>query len=456
MIVERIQDTYFLIIGLGESGTAMSKFLRSRGETVVATDIDPSRARVAEELNALGIQTQIGFHDQETFNHARAMIPSPGVPLTNPYIKAAAASGVDITGELDIFARYNTLPVIAITGTNGKTTTTTLIGEMMKHSGKTPFVGGNIGTPLVTHLMSGKTADLIVAEVSSFQLDLSNRFNPDIGVLLNISEDHLDRYMDYTAYEASKWSLFKNQSAADTAVLNCSIKGVQTQSRKLASTIFTYSSEKEKWTDCSARIHSNDIKIQMKGCDDTVVTDQSGELAGVHNRENIAAATLACLAFGADITGIQNGLNTFKNLPHRMQFINAIKGISFYDDSKATNIDAVIRAIACFNNNIVLILGGREKGTDFSLLARSIKQHVKSIIAIGENRSHIKDTFNHICRVLAVETMKEAVQKAFESAVKDDIVLLSPACASFDMYDNYASRGNDFTTHVTALKETIE
>ena len=239
--MNEFKQPYFLVIGLGTSGIAMARFLNSRGKTVVATDIDAAKKDRAKELNKLGIKTQTGFHNQQTFNRAYVMIPSPGIPLTNQYIKTAHDMGVDIKGELDIFARYNDLPVIAITGTNGKTTTTTLIGHMLKACGMNPFVGGNIGTSLMDHLMSCKTADVIVAEVSSFQLDLSDRFKPDVGVLLNISQDHLDRYNNFSAYERSKWSIFKNQKKSDKAVINQSITGFDKKSRQLKSKILSFS-----------------------------------------------------------------------------------------------------------------------------------------------------------------------------------------------------------------------
>lgn len=442
---------YFLVIGLGTSGVSMAKFLHSKNERVIATDIDGSKTNIGKELNRLGIQTEIGFHDQETFDQAMALVPSPGIPLTSKFIKSAADKGVRITGELDIFTQYNTLPVIAITGTNGKTTTTTLIGDMLTAAGMTPFVGGNIGTPLVDCLTDKKNHDIIVAEISSFQLDISNRFKPDVSVLLNISEDHLDRYENFKAYESSKWRLFKNQSSSEKAVLNRSIKGYETASKRIKSLILSFSSNKNILADCNAKINSQGIDITTQDETAWIETTQFKELKGVHNQENIAAAILACLASGADIKGILNGLNTFKNLAHRMTFIKAIDGISFYDDSKATNTDAVIRAIESFNQDIILILGGREKGTDFSLLAKAVAKQVKMIIAIGESKAIIQEIFKNTCPVKEAQTMKDAVQTAFDSAVNKDIVLLSPACASFDMYDNYGHRGNDFITHVNTL-----
>ncbi len=444
---------YFLVIGLGASGVSMAKFLYSKGKSVVATDIDASKASIAEELNVLGIKTEIGFHDPKTFNNAGTLVPSPGIPLTHSHIKEALAHGVALTGELDIFAKYNTLPVIAITGTNGKTTTTTLIGDMLKASGMNPFVGGNIGTPLVENLMNKNNTDVIVAEVSSFQLDISTSFRPDVGILLNISEDHLDRYESYEAYEQSKWSLFKNQNPSDTAVINRTIKGFDKACGHISSRVLTFSSDGNTRTDCNADIRDKEIRIQFKGESHAIPTDHLKELQGAHNRENIAAAVLACLCLGRPkFQDIVKGMEAFKNLSHRMEFVKTINTISFYDDSKGTNTDAVIRALECFRNNIILILGGREKGTDFSLLLHDVKKSVKAIISIGESKRHVMETFQSICPVIEAETMQEAVEKGFASAVSGDVVLLSPACASFDMFDNYAHRGREFAARVNALE----
>lgn len=450
------KQPYFLIVGLGTSGFSMAKFLHSRGKNVIATDIDESKHKIAQELNELGIKTQIGFHDQETFNQASFIIPSPGIPINNPFIRNAMDLGVDITGDLDIFARYNDLPVIAITGTNGKTTTTTLIGEMLKSCGMNPFVGGNIGTPLVDQLMGKEKNNVIVAEISSFQLDLSSKFRPNVAVLLNISEDHLDRYENFAAYASCKWSLFKNQGPLDTAVINQSIQNFKPLSQRLKSKIFTFSSNKSTLENCNARIGSKDIDIITKQLSLTLDISTLKELPGAHNRENIAAAILACLALGTNVNDAFKGLENFKNLSHRMEHVKTIDTVSFYDDSKATNTDAVIRAIECFGENIILILGGRTKNTDFSLLVCSVQRQVKTIIAMGECRSHIKKTFDNICPVLEVQTMEQAVQTAFNKACKGDagepaVVLLSPACASFDMYTSYGQRGNDFKHHVTRL-----
>jgi len=449
-----LNQKYDLVVGMGISGMSMARFLQSKGKTVVATDIDPARHTAEKELNGLGIKTEVGFHRHETFDNADLIAVSPGIPLDNKYLEQARQKRVNITGELDIFSQYNKTPVIAITGTNGKTTTTTLIGDMLKACGFRVFVGGNIGIPLVDCLMGDGLPEIIVAEISSFQLDCSDHFRPEIGVLLNISEDHLDRYADFDEYADAKWRIFKNQQPSDTAVVNQSIEDCFEKCDRLKSNILQFASKSLGSVLFGAVIDEDEIIIKTKGKTD-IIKVETNELAGTHNRENIAAAALSCLAAGAGISGIIKGLNQFKNLSHRMEFAGEISGVHFYNDSKATNTDAVIRAIECFDDHIILILGGREKGTDFSLLLNDIKTKVKKIIALGESNKTVRQTFSGITEIALAKDMKDAVKKAFESSVNGDTVLLSPACASFDLYENYARRGEDFMNQVNTLKAAI-
>jgi UDP-N-acetylmuramoylalanine--D-glutamate ligase len=449
--------SYLLVVGLGVSGIAMARFLRSKGMNVVATDCDPSKKDIEPELNELGIRTRIGFHDHETFNRAQALIPGPGIALDNRFIKEAVKQKIPVTGELDIFFRYNKVPVIAVTGTNGKTTTTSLAGTLLKACGFNPFIGGNIGTPLVNSLMSRENHDIIVAEVSSFQLDLASQFRPDIGVLLNISQDHLDRYENFAEYEKSKTSLLKRQKKTDTAVINASIRGCGTLAAGLESKIFTFSCQPSgSGITPDAKIDDNGIEICLKNKKYRLGPKAFPGLKGTHNLENAAAAILACLAAGANMDGIKKGLRSFTPPAHRMQFIKKIRGISFYNDSKATNIDAVKRAMESLGQNLILIMGGRNKDNDLGLIRNEMKKRAKAVIAIGECRQEIKTIFEDICPVIEAGTMEDAVNKAFTHAAEKDIVLLSPACASFDMYDNYKERGNDFVKCVNRLGERVQ
>jgi len=460
-----ISQTYSLVVGLGSSGMSMARFLHGKGKQVIVTDIDVSKKEAGKFLNDLGIKTQIGFHDQETFTNADAIIVSPGIPLDNDYIKTAAQKGTPITGELDIFTFYNKTPVIAITGTNGKTTVTTLIRNMLEASGISTFMGGNIGTPLVEYLMEGREVDVIVAEISSFQLDLSKDFKPDIAILLNVAEDHLDRYQDTQDYARSKWGIFKNQTHEDKAVINQAIEGFDTRIDKISSRISGFSSlpdscfRESSGTGSSfnpeALILEESIQLMTEKGLEEIDTSELKELPGIHNKENIAAASLATLLAKGNINGISQALSKFKNLPHRMAFVREINKISFYNDSKATNVDAVIRALESFKKNIILILGGREKGTKFAQLIPWVTTSVNQIIAIGEAKIHIQNTFKSVCPVTLAESMETAVMVAHEAACAGDVVLLSPACASFDWYENYGARGDDFIAIVNKLANKL-
>ncbi|WP_022664414.1 UDP-N-acetylmuramoyl-L-alanine--D-glutamate ligase [Desulfospira joergensenii] len=459
--MKKRSDTYYLVVGMGRSGMSMARFLHSKGFCVKATDKDPERKDAAQELNDLGIETQIGFHDQETFDRANTLVVSPGIPLDIPYIRRAVDSGTALTGDLDIFARYNTTPIVAITGTNGKTTTTTLVRDMLEASGIPVFMGGNIGTPLVEFLMQDSTARVVVAEVSSFQLDLARNFRPHVAALLNLAPDHLDRYTDLKAYEDSKWSIFKNQTHQDHAVINSRIESFSSRTRSIASTLYEFCSGPQKKISRGAVVDGTSVDLilpdLLKKNSAKISCKDLKELPGGHNRENLAAAALASLCAGASLEGISSALARFKNLAHRISFVREISGIQFYNDSKATNTDAVVRALQTFDTpspgkRIILILGGREKGTDFSALVPVIKERVRLILAIGEAAPHILETFGSVCPVQVKTSMAQAVNAAHETGRSGEIVLLSPACASFDMYDNYKDRGNDFIARVRDLE----
>lgn len=432
-----MQKGYTLIVGMGKTGNAVANFLIKRNQTIVITDKNASKKEDAKIFEAKGVKTEIGFHDLKTFENAKAIIVSPGVPLDIPELEKARKKGVPITGELDTISELIDVPIVAITGTNGKTTTTTLIGEMLKQSGLNPFVCGNIGTPIVEYLANKENekikTDIIVAEISSFQLDTSNKFKPDVALLLNITEDHLDRYKSFNEYTNSKWSIFKNQAKSQVAIINSKIENIDNETSKIESKIYYFNNE-------------NSITF-----DNSVIDLSKTKLIGDHNKENIAAAALATLAAKGNIDGVYKGLQTFTPLPHRLEFIKAINGVDFYNDSKATNPDAVKRALECFDKNILLIMGGQEKDTDFSCLKKTIKTKIKKLIVMGEAEDKITNTFSDLCDIFQAVSMENAVNIAYENAVKGDTILLSPGCTSFDMYENYSQRGFDFIKQVKRL-----
>ena len=397
--MSKFPETYELIVGLGACGLSMAGFLKSRGHCVAATDIDATKIDEAASLEKLGIPVVIGSHDQEMFDKASVIIPSPGIPLNMPFIRSAREKGVPVTGELDIFNRYNTTPVIAITATNGKTTTTELTTAMLEASGISCFMGGNIGTPLVEYLMQDNPKDVVVAEISSFQLDLAQTFRPRTAALLNIAEDHLNRYPDFESYIDSKWSIFKNMTAEDTAVINGRINDFSTRTEPIYADILEFSST--QIVARGASVHKTGIEIHTDKINDTLEAEALTGLPGIHNKENVAAAALAALSCGATMAGIRQALNEFILSDHRIAFVREVDGVRFYNDSKATNVDAVLRALESFESGIILILGGREKGLDFAPLIPEVKARAKAVIGMGEAAGHVMETFEGVCPTYA-------------------------------------------------------
>lgn len=454
-----------LIVGLGISGIAAARFAKKKGASVTVTDMADEKklGSYAPMAHKLGVNMELGNHNIETFERSDLIVVSPGVPHTILPIKRAIAKGIPVLGELELAARYIREPVIAVSGTNGKTTTATLLGSMLESSGFKVFVGGNIGNPLIDYADKRGTADIVVAEVSSFQLDTIDTFRPHVGVLLNITADHLDRYPDFKSYARSKGRLFENQRQSDIAVLNGSDPIISSvtkdlNARKLLFRHQENSQAKDRENALISRGNPStpaNITIRMKG-HQQISFDLSGtNFPGRHNLENAAAASLAAIAVGGTPEGVQSALKNFKGLPHRIEYIETINHVRFFDDSKATNVDAVIRALETFGEPIILIIGGRDKGGDFRKLLEPVRQHIKKLIVMGEARDNIKSVLEDICREGAqtASTMEDAVFSAYRAASPGDIVLLSPGCSSFDMYSSYAERGEDFCRAIGNLKE---
>ena len=454
-----------LIVGLGISGIAAARFAKKKGGSVIVTDMagEKKLGSYTPMAHKLGVNMELGRHNIETFERSDLIVVSPGVPHTILPIKRAIAKGIPVLGELELAARYIREPVIAVSGTNGKTTTATLLGSMLESSGFKVFVGGNIGNPLIDYADKRGTADIVVAEVSSFQLDTIDTFRPHVGVLLNITADHLDRYPDFKSYARSKGRLFENQRQSDIAVLNGSDPIISSVTKDLnARKLLFRHQENSQAKDSENALISRgnpstpaNITIRMKG-HQQISFDLSGtNFPGRHNLENAAAASLAAIAVGGTPEGVQSALKNFKGLPHRIEYIETINHVRFFDDSKATNVDAVIRALETFGEPIILIMGGRDKGGDFRKLLEPVRQHIKKLIVMGEARDNIKSVLEDICREGAqtASTMEDAVFSAYRAASPGDIVLLSPGCSSFDMYSSYAERGEDFCRAIGNLKE---
>ena len=435
-----------LVVGLGKSGVATAKFLKRRGTAVTVTDMADAAAlgSLATELHNLEIPMELGYHDNATFAAQDFIVISPGVPHTIMPLQQARDKGIPVLGEVELASRYIAEPIVAITGTNGKTTTTTLLGQMLAGSGIDAFVGGNIGEPLIGHVDSGRRVDVIVAEISSFQLDTIETFRPHVAVLLNIAPDHLDRYPDFDAYVASKCRLFCNQGPEDIAIVSGSDRSLLAMCGPLPKRTLFFKQRREN--EEGADIHDEQVHLQVNGEAPLQIPLTRTKLFGGHNLENVAAASLAALTAGATAEGIFSALEHFRGLPHRLEAIGRLNGVAYFNDSKATNIDAVVRALECFEQPVILIMGGRTKGDDFTVLARSIQPHVKGLIALGEAQDAIIEALGTVVPASRAQTMDDAVRQAHTLSAAGDIVLLSPACASFDMYRNYAERGDHFRT----------
>lgn len=445
-----------VVVGMGRSGVAVARFLTRRGARVTLTDrkgADSLEKSIAA-LDGMAVDLKLGSHDPKDFRAADLVVLSPGVPHTLPIFEPAWENGTPVIGEMELAASCITEPIIAVTGTNGKTTTTELLGEMLKNSGKKVFVGGNIGTPLTAYADGEQgEADVIVAETSSFQLDTMASFKPATALILNITDDHLDRYTSFEAYAESKWRVFSNQGATDAAIYNALDKTVTAMARKhppkARQLLFS-----DQVVENGARILKDKIRTYKNGQPAGAFSLERTALIGPHNRENIAAACLAALEQGGTPEGIQQTIDTFKGLAHRLEPVAEVRGVRFVDDSKATNVDAVKRALECFEAPVVLIMGGLDKKSDFRKLKSHVRQRVKALVAMGQAKDEIVTALagDPAKGIHEVGSMEEAVEKAFNAAVPGDVVLLSPACASFDMFDSYAQRGERFRSIVEALR----
>ncbi|MDY6823688.1 MAG: UDP-N-acetylmuramoyl-L-alanine--D-glutamate ligase [Thermodesulfobacteriota bacterium] len=450
-----IENKRFLVVGLGKTGLATAKFLKRRGGVVTISDNAPADAlgELLDTAREMDVAIETGGHQAETIVAADAILLSPGVPQTMPPLLEAAEKGIPVMGEMELAARFMTKPIVAVTGTNGKTTTTTLIGEILKDSGLHVFVGGNIGMPLISFADKGENADIAVVEVSSFQLDTISTFRPRVAVLLNIAEDHLYRYDDFDAYVRSKGRIFENQTRDDVAVINVSDFHVLKAAKGAKSRRLYYNGGRNI-TD-GAVADGKHIDIVADGAVTAGVEVTSPALLATHNLENLSAAVLASLAVGGTIAGIQTAVDKFGGLAHRLQYVDTIDQVAYFDDSKATNPDAVRRALAFFLCPVILVMGGEDKGCDYGVLKNAIREHARAVVLIGEAKERIRSCINGAVPICEAETMAEAVRRARQLAESGDAVLLSPACSSFDMYESYARRGEDFCNAVKAIKEAM-
>jgi len=447
-----------VVVGLGKSGMAAVRYLHRQGLEVKVSEYRDQGKISADELAVLrqyGVEFESGGHSEDFFADGDLILVSPGVPVDLPVLVAARARAIPVLGEFALAADRILVPVIAVTGSNGKTTVTSLIGHLLRSAGKKVFVGGNIGTPLLEYLLDPGDTEVMVMEVSSFQLESAGTFRPDIGLLLNLSPDHLDRHGSMDAYAEAKRMLFAYQVSTDIAIIGADDPLIMAEPLNTAATLFSFGTS----PGCRAMVREQSVQLEPGfGAEGGKEVYQlaATRLCSRVNRYNAAAAVLAARCFDCSREGIKNGLADYQPPEHRMTPAGEIRGVFFINDSKATNVGAVVAALAGFKKDVVLIAGGRDKGSDFSVLRPAVQEHVKHLILIGESGADLARVLAGTAEAETADTMDKAVALAFAAAGKGDTVLLAPACASFDMFDNYGQRGRVFTRCVQKLRNSIE
>ena len=439
-----------LVVGLARTGLATVKFLKSRGAIVSATEARPKdeMKEAAAEMESMDIPAEWGGHQTETFLNPDLIVVSPGVDLSLEPIQHALKRGRRVIGEIELAYRFIHAPILAVTGTNGKTTTTLLLGEMLKEGGMKAGVGGNVGEPLI--LFAGETSwDVVVAEISSFQLETIESFRPRFSVLLNITEDHLDRYARYEDYIGAKVRIFENQNSGDTAILNKDDPLVAKYGQNIkAKRIFF--SLKERLEEGSF-FNGQSIVLRNSGREEDYSLAQAS-LKGIHNVENMMAALTTARLFDCSKEAIETVLRRFKGLEHRVEFVRETGGVRFYNDSKGTNVGSVVKSLQGFSEPVILIAGGKDKNGDLSPLRPLVRNRVRQLILIGEAKERMYRELGGLTETLLAATLEEAVALAHRKARRGEVVLLSPACSSFDMFKDYKERGKVFKEAVHSLK----
>jgi UDP-N-acetylmuramoylalanine--D-glutamate ligase len=445
-----VRGQNILVVGLARSGVAAAEFLASRGARVTVNDAKPeSELKDAPALREKGIEIVAGSHPAELFEKSDLIVASPGVPLALAPFRRARAAGVPVIGEIELAARFLRGRLIGVTGSNGKTTTTTLIGELLEQAGLTVQVGGNIGTALISLVASSREDGFTVVELSSFQLEAVEQLHLFAAVLINITPDHLDRYDSMEEYAAAKANIFRNQTRADVAVLNADDERIFRMNRLTEARVVFFSRKRE--LDEGIFLRRDEIVNRSGGRDRALIARSEIPLRGDHNLENVMSALAVGLACGADPDSMRATVRGFKGVEHRLEFVAEINGVRFYNDSKATNVDAAVKSIEAFAGGLIVILGGKDKGSDYSPLALLLRERGEHAILIGAAAEKIAKALDQSVKIHRAATLEDAVVTAYRLSKPGNVVLLAPACASFDMFDNYEHRGRVFKEAVKKL-----
>lgn len=434
-----------LIVGMGMTGVATARFLAKMEKKITIVDEKPE-SELASSLKALeGVQFRgsFGSHRREDFLAHPLIVVSPGVDSELPLLREAREKGIRVIGEMELAYSWIKEPIIAITGTNGKTTVTTLIGEIFKKAYENVFVGGNIGDPLINYVLKGTRAEYVIIEVSSFQLETIEAFKPKTAALLNVTEDHLDRYRSFGEYRDAKYRIFENQSTEDFAIFNANLSVPEScRAKRLFFSLDRDISE-------GAYLKDGVMSVRL-GRQEYHYERSLSPLVGIHNTENLLVALLVAHIHEIDESIVRAAIRGFKGLPHRIEAVRTIDNIVFYNDSKATNVDSTKRALESVDGNVVLIAGGKDKGGSYKVIADQMKK-IRALILIGEAKERINTELGTYADTYLERDLSGAVRRAFQVAKNGDIVLFSPMCSSFDMFRDYKDRGNQFKSMVESL-----
>jgi UDP-N-acetylmuramoylalanine--D-glutamate ligase len=438
-----------LVVGAARSGVAAAEFLLASGARVVLTDIksEESLAVPLDSLKNLAktsgeLTLELGGHHAESFRAADFVLVSPGVPMALPCIEESRLAGIPVLAEVELAYRHLRGKIVAITGSNGKTTTTTLVAELLSSAGLRAFAAGNIGRALISFAAGSQADDIYVVELSSFQLEGILRFRPLVGAVLNLTPDHMDRYPGFAEYVRAKARIFENQTAADFAVLNADDPRTAAMRTGIVSTPFLFSRRGE--VECGTMIRDGRIVYRDERGEKDLFGVDDIRLRGSHNLENVLAASAMALLAGAPPEALGHGVRSFQGVEHRLEWVADHDGVQYFNDSKATNVDAAIQSLLAFARGIIWIAGGRDKGADFAPLRPLVAGRVKHLIVLGEAAGKIREALGDLVETTAAATHPEAVTLAGHRAAAGDIVLLAPACASFDMFVDYEHRGRVF------------
>jgi UDP-N-acetylmuramoylalanine--D-glutamate ligase len=447
-----LKNKRVLVVGLARTGVATALFCAARGAAVTATD-SRNEAEIGDavaKVREAGVKLDLGSHNENTFLQQDLIIPSPGVPADAPLLQAARAKGVTIWSEIELAYRFRQGKLIGITGSNGKTTTTSLVEHILRTASFPTILAGNIGTPLISCVERMTHDTVTVVELSSFQLELIQNFRTDISLFLNLTPDHLDRHHSFERYSKAKARIFENQTEEDFAVLNADDPA--TTPLAPARPHVYWFSRKQRAAQ-GAFLHGDDIVFRDDGKEEVVLKRDGVPLPGAHNLENVLAAIVAARIAGASAKAVAEGVRTFAGVEHRLEFVAEINGVRYFNDSKATNVDATLKALDSFPGRILVILGGKDKGSDYTALQTLLRERAILALLIGAAADKISNQIDGSVAIERASTLERAVEIASQAARAGDVVLLAPACASFDQFENYEHRGRVFKALVHELKQ---